>query len=769
MTLDNRIADELRQLQATMTAEGNLPSRAQLARYYETFRQRFGPDVLRNLDGEALLNMMHDHTNHDSLVYWLEFKNDDELPAIFGSIAGGSALKFGIYRRKETGAWMTGSSTKQVELTLADAVQIARNHRDQMLKGCELLDALPMNAPDEEYFQLQKQMSQAAPDVSDLGWVHKYFSMLYSEKLDDYHNAEYQRYHLIKLLELPPAVEGRYAVAGRFVAIAREMDITTGQLSKMLNRRDGNPTTTWRVLVNYSDPKWRRWDLMRDGGFVAIGWEKLGDLSEIRADKPSKEKVKALMKMHYNEKGGWAQEIFDFAATMQEGDTVVAFEHKTVLGIGQIAGGYYYDPTSDSPHRRQVKWLAASDTWELPQEEAEARTVRPLRLPQNLVEIERHKLGAGPIAPPEPKPPKPPSTSLESSKVFVAPRLEGTIGRIQAILERKGQVIVYGPPGTGKTYWALQAARELAAHHRFGMPFEQLSQEQRTVVLGSAEATDGLVRMCSFHPAYGYEDFLEGYKPVSVNNQLAFEKRDGIFMRLCADARRDPTYRYYLVVDEINRGDIPRIFGELLTVLEKDKRGQPILLPLSGTAFRVPDNVYVIGTMNTADRSIALLDTALRRRFGFVELMPSRAVLGNVVIHGIPLGPWLEALNNRICQYIGRDARNLQVGHAYLLKQGRPIDDFATLARVLQDDIVPLLEEYCYEDYEALERILGKALVDGEKQRVRHELFDPARQDDLIVALLEPSPELATSPAAIGAAEPEARDETIEDEVNDKA
>lgn len=148
--------------------------------------------------------------------------------------------------------------------------------------------------------------------------------------------------------------------------------------------------------------------------------------------------------------------------------------------------------------------------------------------------------------------------------------------------------------------------------------------------------------MCTFHPSYGYEDFLEGHRPESVQGQLTFQLRDGLFKRLCHDAQHQGDRRYYLIVDEINRGDVPRIFGELLTVLERSKRGWPMILPLSGQPLLVPPNLYVIGTMNTADRSIALLDTALRRRFAFIELMPDSAVLGDTVVGGIPLAPWLS-------------------------------------------------------------------------------------------------------------------------------
>ena len=133
---------------------------------------------------------------------------------------------------------------------------------------------------------------------------------------------------------------------------------------------------------------------------------------------------------------------------------------------------------------------------------------------------------------------------------------------------------------------------------------------------------------------------------------------------------------------------------------------------MSRSAFRVPPNVLLIGTMNTADRSIALLDTALRRRFGFVELMPDASLLEGATVAGIPLGPWLDALNRRICEHVGRDARNLQVGHSFLLEGGQPVKDAVRFFRVVRDEIIPLLEEYCYEDFDALHSILGSGLVD---------------------------------------------------------
>jgi 5-methylcytosine-specific restriction enzyme B len=433
---------------------------------------------------------------------------------------------------------------------------------------------------------------------------------------------------------------------------------------------------------------------------------------------------------------------------------------------------YRYDPSynPDFSHLHPVEWLSLEE-WQQPDQqpdiEGKLTTVYKMKRDANLLEAERRIYGREPIiitkTPVQPAE----STTLQLSTL---PRLTGIPARIQAILERKGQVILYGPPGTGKTYWAENAARELAARSNFRKTFEQLTDEQKALVLGDGDQPGGIVRMCSFHPAYGYEDFLEGFRPEPVNGQMHFILRDGIFKKLCNDAQAQPDHKFYLIIDEINRGDIPRIFGELLTVLEKDKRGKAILLPLTGSPFRVPGNVSIIGTMNTADRSIALLDTALRRRFGFIELMPDISILGDAMVGEIPLGPWLKALNERICEFVGRDARNLQIGHAYLLEKGRPVGDFATFAKMLREDILPLLEEYCYEDYATLEKILGSSLIDGQKQQVRQELFDSSNRSLLVQALLAPTPDMITSTQALTSAaqavdeEEEENDEDSEDE-----
>jgi 5-methylcytosine-specific restriction protein B len=219
------------------------------------------------------------------------------------------------------------------------------------------------------------------------------------------------------------------------------------------------------------------------------------------------------------------------------------------------------------------------------------------------------------------------------------------------------------------------------------------------------------------------------------SGQLVFEARDGIFKWLCKAAILQPKRNFFLVVDEINRGDLPRIFGELLTTIEYDKRHNEITLPVTGSFFSVPRNVFLIGTMNTADRSISLMDTALRRRFGFVELMPDSTLLAGRMAGGLRLGAWLDARNTRLRRHLKRDARNLQIGHAYLMPT-QPITSVADFARVLRDDIIPLLEEYCYDDFGTLKDVLGGELVDAETGRIREDIFGANGEEDLIKAVL---------------------------------
>jgi 5-methylcytosine-specific restriction protein B len=245
----------------------------------------------------------------------------------------------------------------------------------------------------------------------------------------------------------------------------------------------------------------------------------------------------------------------------------------------------------------------------------------------------------------------------------------------------------------------------------------------------------GHLTRVTFHPSYTYEDFVEGYKPVDTGSgALVLRLMDGVFKRVCRTAAARPDETFLLLIDEINRGNIPKIFGELITLLEQDKRGMAVILPQSREPFAVPPNVFVVGTMNTADRSIKLLDAALRRRFAFIELMPDPEVLRGGIVDGLDLEVFLEELNRRIAAVEGREK---QIGHSYLLRSdGQPVGNAEELSRRFRHEILPLLQEYAYEDYAELEAYVGKGLVDAKELRLRAStLSDPA----LLVAALRDS------------------------------
>ncbi|MBK1620174.1 hypothetical protein CKO42_17350 [Lamprobacter modestohalophilus] len=750
--LDPRLRSDLERRHEDLSDKGALLSQERLDACYALFRERFGPAVLANLDGEQLLDLMHLHGNQDSLVYWLEFKNDDEFPAQFGSISGGSALKFGLYRRKETGEWMTGSPKQPVVMTLAQAVARARQHRDELMAGASILEAFPQQPTQADYEALQQAMDERAPTVSRLAWGHKYFSLLYPHVLDDYHAPVYARFHLIKLLQKPlsekplSVKEQRYLDAYLFLQIANSLGWPVNHLTKVLNARDGEPHQVWLFNTSLTDAD--LWSRMQRQGFIARGPAQLSALDWLDGSSGALARLKQkLTEVDITPSGetlsATARAIRDFACGMEERDLVLAVDGQTVRGIGEIlADGYQFDAraSADAPHQRAIQWQALTE-WDhaIPT----ATTLGVKRLSDAhvdlLIAIERHLLDAHGTA------------ALSAPSISSA--LDGVGGDIQRILERKRQVILYGPPGTGKTWQARRVACDLATMHGFGKAWADLSDDDQALVFGS-KAHPALVRVCTFHPGYGYEDFIEGYRPkTGLTDQLGFELRPGLFKRCCEEAAAKPEKRFYLIIDEINRGDIPRIFGELLTLLEYDKRGQSVHLPLSNEPFSVPANLYVIGTMNTADRSIALLDTALRRRFGFLELMPDMELLkGPLIADKIPLHLWLDALNRRILEHVGRDARNLQIGHAYFLQRTqegpKPVTDLPRFRRILSEDILPLLEEYCYEDYETLAKIIGKDFVDLQRRRIERGLFQATNKDAFIQAILAPTPELTTSKEA---------------------
>jgi 5-methylcytosine-specific restriction protein B len=209
----------------------------------------------------------------------------------------------------------------------------------------------------------------------------------------------------------------------------------------------------------------------------------------------------------------------------------------------------------------------------------------------------------------------------------------------------------------------------------------------------------------TFHQSYGYEEFIEGLRPVTNSEgDISYEVKSGVFKRLCTRAKADPQNRYSMVSDEINRGNISKIFGELITLVEIDKRAGAnnalqATLAYSEAPFSVPSNVDVIGSMNTADRSLTHIDVALRRRFEFEELRTNYCTVSDNV-NGINLRRLLYAMNQRIELLLDRDHI---LGHALVMK----VESITALKHVFKTNILPLLEEYFFENWEKIDQVLN--------------------------------------------------------------
>lgn len=282
-------------------------------------------------------------------------------------------------------------------------------------------------------------------------------------------------------------------------------------------------------------------------------------------------------------------------------------------------------------------------------------------------------------------------------------------------------LILYGPPGTGKTYNSVIYAVSICEKR----PVGKIKQEDYSEILKRYReyTEEGRIAFTTFHQSYGYEEFIEGIKPRlsddnnENNKSLDYILEDGIFKKFCLNAKDISLNRpRVFIIDEINRGNISKIFGELITLIEEPKREGSLeemhaILPYSKQEFAVPNNVYILGTMNTADRSIALMDTALRRRFDFEEMLPDTGVLRSLGIDKIlfdgqdelDLSQMLDTMNKRIAYLYDREHT---IGHAFFAKlaNNRNIE---TLAEIFKKKIIPLLQEYFYDDYEKIQLVLG--------------------------------------------------------------
>ncbi|QHJ70143.1 McrB family protein [Planococcus halotolerans] len=527
----------------------------------------------------------------------------------------------------------------------------------------------------------------------------------------------------------------------------------------------------------------RLWDSFLGGNIIALGWDYLGDLGSY----DSKEAIERKMTEQRADgvrPTNDTKAVWDFYREIQTGDTIYVKEGiKRILARGVVMGDYYFDiEASEYKHRRKVEWQQVGK-WEIHQTFAQ-KTLTCLNNYPNLIQeidqvmnedfidpktaevnefrnwlsnqvtdtgadlndktisqkiaalqdIEQHfdrtifgetdieelkqlkdivmsdetyqnyKGIAGSsidsyIRYAEFKPTvqenEPFTVEQFLSDVFIEKQ---DLVRLISLLENKKNLILKGAPGVGKTYIAKRLAYAM---------------------MGEKDETR--IQMVQFHQSYSYEDFIEGFRPKPEGE--GFVLKPGPFLKFARTAERDPERDYFFIIDEINRGNMSKIFGELMMLIEADKRGIQInLLYSSNSKFSVPPNLYIIGMMNTADRSLALLDYALRRRFSFFEIKPAfQNDTFNSYVNGLenPVAlnrvvDEIKSLNNQITEELGT---GFQIGHSYFVGDAYKVDTANRLEEVIEFEIIPQLFEYWFDNEQKANdwAVRLRGCYDGEK------------------------------------------------------
>ena len=418
------------------------------------------------------------------------------------------------------------------------------------------------------------------------------------------------------------------------------------------------------------------WEKDYTDGIMAIGWSDLGDLMTYN----SKEEMRAKMKSIYGETGSYKNQVhatWQFANELKPGDVIfVKKGRKQILGRGIVEGEYVFEPERGQyANTRRVRWTDKGE-WGLSDQGA-IKTLTDItqytdyvKKLQSLVDGDKHEENP---------------TVLDDEDISFEPYTaddflsdvymdESKYNILKALLLTKKNVIIQGAPGVGKTYIAKRLA------------FSIMGEKDNT-----------RVKMVQFHQSYSYEDFIMGFRPT----ETGFELRKGVFYEFCRRAAEDDR-PYFFIIDEINRGNLSKIFGELFMLIESDKRGVELQLLYADEQFSIPSNVYIIGMMNTADRSLAMLDYALRRRFAFFEIAPAfsssgfRAYRSKVNNQKFDrLIATVEQLNDVIANDDSL-GEGFCIGHSYFCTQATINDEW--MRSVVEYELIPLLKEYWFDE-----------------------------------------------------------------------
>ena len=415
------------------------------------------------------------------------------------------------------------------------------------------------------------------------------------------------------------------------------------------------------------------WDECYQKGIMAIGWGEIGDLTAYS----SKDEMKQAMKEEIDPTLSYANAAhatWQFVHEMKPGDIVFAKKGMYhIIGRGVVESGYQFDPSREEyKNIRKVNWTHKGE-WPHPGQ-AVMKTLTDITPYSDYVAQLNALFESDMIDDVEERVIEYPAYDAEDflEEVFMD---EGSYETLVGLIRNKKNVILQGAPGVGKTFAAKRLAYSMMG-----------------------EKDPNRVMMVQFHQSYSYEDFIMGFRP----SEKGFELKHGAFYNFCKQAEIDSENEYFFIIDEINRGNLSKIFGELFMLIETDKRGFELRLLYSDEKFSVPGNVYIIGMMNTADRSLAMLDYALRRRFAFFEMKPGFDTDGfreyRMGLASEKFDRLINSIENLNSAIAADDSlgEGFCIGHSYFCNLKKITDQ--ALSGIVEYELIPLLKEYWFDE-----------------------------------------------------------------------
>ena len=621
-----------------------------------------------------------------NLCYVLEM--DKDMREIFGSIAGGAAYKFGLFFHKKTQSWTCGSPAKPVKLTENEAIQKAEEIRNDLVAGAEIISSFgPLNST-ADYEQLYKQLEH----ISGINtvWRMKYYQMLFPILFAPFYGQDIQLDVLHFLNQTPSEIP--FIRMGQIALFSKKCNIPGivfghiwGRSTNHNNKSNDSETNTlsdkkhklhyWMYTV-FDDTSWME---CQQKEIMVLGMDDIGDYSQY----DSKESLRQELISTYDNstsRKNQALMAWNFANKLAINDVIFAKRSNTLVGKGIVTGDYIFDDSrQEYKNIRTVKWLQIGE-WEHPGKSVAKRLtdITPytdyieklitIFTPDELDDVDT-----------QPEVDYPEYSSADFlSDVYMS---EQDYETLVNVLKMKKNIILQGAPGVGKTFTAKRLAYSIIG----------------------AKNPDR-VQMIQFHQSYSYEDFIEGYRPT----ENGFTIKKGSFYKFCKLAEDDDENDYFFIIDEINRGNLSNIFGELFMLIEKDKRGIELQLLYSDENFSVPPNVYIIGMMNTADRSLAMLDYALRRRFSFFTMKPGFNTIGFQTYQDSLKSDAFKKLISCIKQLNSKIAADISlgegfcIGHSYFCGLTAKTATVRTLTSIIEYELIPLLKEYWFDEPEKI-------------------------------------------------------------------